>query len=89
MWIITRATRIIKGKQGERGLGIDQKKERDDKEENYLEEDKLKEDKRGAGKVERVYIILHQRQYATVNMEKQNITIKVVVLMELSVVCCG
>ena len=48
--------------------------------------DKLKEDKRGAGKVERVYIILHQRQYATVYMEKQNITIKVVVLMELSVV---
>ena len=64
MWIITRATRMNKGKQGERGLGFGEKKESDDKEENYLGEDKLKEDERGAGKVERVFIILHQRQYA-------------------------
>ena len=54
-----------KGKQGETGLGIGEKKESDDKEVNYLGEDKLKEDERGAGKVERVYTNLHQRQYAT------------------------
>ena len=66
MWIIKWVKRINKGKQGERGLGIGEKKEREDKEENDLEEDKLKEDERRAGKVERVYIILlHQRQYAT------------------------
>ena len=63
MWIIKWVKRINKGKQGERGLGIGEEKERDHKEEYYLEDDKLKEDERGAGKVERVYIILQQHTY--------------------------